>query len=73
MKEFNLTIRDIQRASARHEFDHIKTNIKLADNYKLLKQQESLFRSSPRNKMHSSNLDLIKSENKYNEEVKTRL
>ena len=70
MKEFELTFNDITKASYKHEYDHIQTNIKLASNYKLLKEQQNKFRGSPLNTKHSSNLDLIKSENRYNEETK---
>ena len=52
IKEFNLTDQEAYYGLQTHKYNHIKTNIKLATAYNLLRIENCKFKRSPMNKIH---------------------
>jgi hypothetical protein len=64
IEEFNLTAKEAAHGLRLHQVDHIKTNIKLATEFKLLANEKSKFKLSLLNKTHSSNLSALALDNR---------
>ena len=58
IQEFDISDKDLN-GFGQHIYDHIKSNIKIASNYKEMKQEQQKFRNGTLNRIHVDNINMM--------------